>query len=398
MMVESESVGSLRRLMVAVPEGQRYSCQGCGWCCRWWPIDVTVAERDRLQAHDWATESPRLRGIKLFEETKARVGRERRIQTAHLDGRCVFLEEDNFCLIHKVLGLEAKPSVCQRFPVRLTVTPEGFLAGADYACRAVIQNDGEPFAELVEGIGEQFVGQGLATVRPSEVEAEAALVPGIVMPWTAYMVVESGLLEIFGKSGHPVTVRLAAVGALLSAMAIDWSERSLVDKDLAQQWLRRERSQDYCGAFSAAKAGRSPVSRPVAGLAPAIGNLEVPHPSASLVGSAAIGYAMAVASEARSVYLSTLDATVDLSDAAGIACDMDAPEFEDYLRRFLSSYVMRKSLLQSRDLKTGWEYLVTCFNLVQWYARAAASLSERPRAVLDDLITGIHVVEKAYVP
>ena len=397
-MTERASVGILPRLTISVPKGQRYSCQGCGSCCRWWPIDVTAAERNRLLAHDWASESPRLRGISLFEETKPRGGRQGKIQTAHIDGRCVFLEEDNRCLIHEVLGLEAKPAVCRRFPVRLAVRPEGLLAGADYACRAVVQNEGEPFAELVASVSEEFSEQGITLAHVSEIETLAALAPGIVMPWAAYLVVESALLDILTKPGHPVTMRLAAAGEFLAAMATDWSGRPLVDRDRAQEWLTRERIRDYSREFSAAEADHLAVTRPVAKLAPAIGGLESPHAHTSAIGSEAMGYAMAVAAETGSLYLSTLGETVDLRSAGGVTCDMDAPEFDGYLSRFLISYVMRKSLLQERDLKTGWKYLVTCFNLVQWYTRASAFLSNRGRAGLDDLTTGIQVVEKAYVP
>ncbi len=397
-MASLEAVRGVQRLELAVPDGQKYSCRMCGGCCRWWRIEVTPAERDRLLAHDWASESPRLEGIKLFEETKARDRWEGRIQTALLDGQCVFLEGDGLCLIHKTLGLDAKPAGCRRFPVRLAVTPGGILMGADYACQAVILNLGEPFEELAGGIREQLAWRGLGMAQTSATEIESALIPGMALPWPAYMEVESALLEILGKAGYLVTTRLAAAGELLSAMAIDWSGRRVVERDDAQKWLSKERGRDYSRPFLAAKASHSPVSLAVSSLAPAIGNLEVPHSPASPMGSAAIGYAMAVAAEEGVLYLSTLDATVDLSAAGRVACDMDDAKFDDYLRRFLGSYVMRKSLLDSPDLKAGWEYLVTCFNLVQWYARASASLAERHQVGLDDLIAGIQVVEKAYVP
>ncbi len=385
-------------LMVAVPDGQRYSCRECGECCRWWPIEVTRAERDRLLAHDWAAESPRLRGIKLFEETALRGGRERRIQTAHLGGSCVFLEEDGLCLIHKVLGLEAKPAGCRRFPVRMAVTPDGILMGADYACRAVILNDGRPFDELEEGIIAELPGEGLRKLQASASETQTALVPGMIVPWAAYMEVETALLEILGSARYSVTTRLAAANALLSAMAADWSGRHVVERERVREWLITERDLDYSRAFEASEPSRTGGSRPVVRVAPAIGNVEAPHPPESLMGSAAIGYAMAIAAEEGVLYLSTLDAMVDLTAVGQIACDMDAPEFDDYLTRFLSSYVMRKSLLQSSDLKTGWEHLITCFDLIHWYTRASASLSVGHQVSLDDLVRGIQVVEKAFVP
>ena len=215
------------------------------------------------------------------------------------------------------------------------------LMGADYACQAVILNDGEPFEELAGGIREQSAGRGLGMAQTFATEIESALIPGMVLPWPAYMEVESALLEMLGSTEYPVTTRLGAAGELLSDMAMDWSGRHVVESEDAQKWLSKERGRDYSRPFLAAKASHSPVSLAVSSLAPAIGNLEVPHSPASPMGSAAIGYAMAVAAEEGALYLFTLDATVDLSAAGRVACDMDDAEFDDFLRRFLGSYGIR---------------------------------------------------------
>src|SRR5512135_2498596 len=142
-MIQSEP-----KLTLAVPEGQRYSCRQCGWCCRWWKIEVTPAERDRLLGRDWAKDSPRLEGVQLFWEHSLPDQAQPAIQTAHLRGRCVFLEEDGLCLIHAVLGEDAKPSSCGRFPVITGFVNCEPLAAVDFSCSSAVRNEGEPFEKV----------------------------------------------------------------------------------------------------------------------------------------------------------------------------------------------------------------------------------------------------------
>lgn len=348
--------------------------------------------------HNWAVESPRLRGIKLFDERRVPGRAESVIQMAQVGGQCVFLEEDQLCLIHKVLGLAAKPASCKLFPVRLGSSPEGILLGADYACPSVIRNEGEPFALLEQAAGEQLGWDGLAPAVHHGMEINPELVPGFLMPWPVYLAVESSLLGLLWTADCPVTSRVAAGRQLLSAMALEWDGRRDVDTDSARKWLAARRNLAHLSPDLMEGESVSPVLQPVATLARLIGSAEAPHSSTSGAGSAAIGYAMAVAGEAGRLYLSTLNSTVDLTEASRVTCEMDAPSYSGYLTRFLANYVMRKSLLASPNLKDGWDYLCSCFSLIQWYARVSATHGGRAAAGDDDVVMGIQVVEKAYVP
>src|SRR4029453_10521614 len=97
-----------------IPDDARFTCVQCSESCRRWHVFLTREEQERLMAHDWVAESPRLAGQTLFDEVPApggggakavRLGKQP-------DSACVFLEPDGLCLIHKRFGLRAKPGPC----------------------------------------------------------------------------------------------------------------------------------------------------------------------------------------------------------------------------------------------------------------------------------------------
>lgn len=388
------------RVQLAVPEGQMYSCRRCGWCCRGWRILVEPDDRDRLLARDWAQDSPRLRGVPLFEEQRLPGQLQPSIQIAKLKGRCVFLEEDNLCLIHKVLGEQAKPFTCRRFPFLLGHTTEGVLVGADYACPALVRSEGEPFSVDKALVQEWLDGSpdrnGLN--RRRNVDPEALLAPGRRMGWSAYLELERSLLEILARREFPVVARWAAGGALLVAMA-DWaSGKRWLEQGEVAAWLREWRRAAYLPAFDRVGSAENPSLPELPVLAPMIGDIETPHTPTSGRGSAAIGYALAVGNGSGPLYLSTLEGWVELGALGRVDRDLSRTQFDDYLTRFLSNYLLRKSLLESPHLREGWDYLGKCLALAGWYGAASAAMHGRDRMEEDDLVAGIQAVEKAYVP
>lgn len=350
------------RVKMGVPEGQRYSCRQCGWCCRWWKITVTPEERDRLLAHDWATEDPRLAGVDLFWEHRAPGEPFPVIQTAQIRRRCVFLDSDEFCIIHKVLGEEAKPATCRRFPIIAGFVGCEPVATLDYSCSSVIRSTGEPAAAL-EGEVSHWLTEASRLVHWSS-ELRPVRVGGEEMRWESYLKLEEDLLNLITDSAKPLSERLSAGYRLISG--------------------------DDMGGGS--------LLPPLGRIAPMIADVETPHSPTSGRGSKSIGYALSVAGGSDSVHLSTLGITVDMEAASEVVLDMDSPEFANPLVRFFSGYVMGKSLLKSGTIADGWIYMATCVAIATWYAKASAASQGRSAAGLEDVITGLQVVGKAFVP
>ncbi|MHB1160096.1 MAG: YkgJ family cysteine cluster protein [Chloroflexota bacterium] len=379
------------RVRLAVPDGQRYSCRQCGWCCRGWRIQVDPAERDRLRAHDWAAESPRLRDLWLFEERWLPGQTEPSVQTAQILGRCVFLEPDGLCLIHELLGEEAKPATCRRFPLQLGLTPSEALVGADYSCLAMVLNRGEPVSVADGTLRGWLEEAGPDAMACRDAEPELLLAPGVRMDWAAYLRLESALLSILGRRDTPVTLRLASARDLTAAVGgKGGGGRRLGEADVGS-WLEGNPPDSLAVPLC--------LSLPsVSELASSIGELESPHSSTTGRGTAALGYALAVAEGSGRIYLSTLEGWADLEALGRATCDLDAPAFDDYLTRYLSNQLLRQSLLKSPSLREGLDHLVRCLAMVRWYASASATISGRARTEVDDLVAGIQAVEKRYVP
>ncbi len=112
---------------------QRYSCHGCGDCCR----DFTVQLRERdlalLREQRW---EERL-GHAVTVEFRGQ-----RFLAQRADGACVFLQEGGRCRIHAEHGLEAKPVACQLFPFVLAPDRARVHAGVSFACASVLESRG----------------------------------------------------------------------------------------------------------------------------------------------------------------------------------------------------------------------------------------------------------------
>jgi len=127
------------QLPVILPpiHSQRYDCRGCTNCCRELVVQLTAADRDRIDQQNWADE--------LSTQPYLRLGRIH-VLNQMPDGRCVFLSEDGRCRIHAKHGPAAKPLACQLYPFTLEADHDGLRAGLRFDCPTVARNDGPPLA------------------------------------------------------------------------------------------------------------------------------------------------------------------------------------------------------------------------------------------------------------
>jgi lysine-N-methylase len=170
---------SIRLPILTLPVGdQRYSCHGCGNCCR----DFTVQLRD--------DDLRRLREQKWEERVGSPVTIEFRGQ-AYLrqrdDGACIFWMPDGRCRIHAEFGFEEKPIACQLFPFSIVPGERDAAIGINFACGSVLENKGAALgthksellrmAERVPETLEAPVSIGLAeglVAEPGEIDALVA--------------------------------------------------------------------------------------------------------------------------------------------------------------------------------------------------------------------------------
>jgi len=120
-------------LVVLPVPGQRYSCHGCGNCCRDFTVQLRPADLQKLHAQGWEEKlgmpvTAEFRGVTYLRQRE--------------DGACVFLMEDGLCRIHKDYGFAEKPIACQMFPFVPVPDDRRTRVGISFACQSVRENKG----------------------------------------------------------------------------------------------------------------------------------------------------------------------------------------------------------------------------------------------------------------
>ncbi len=117
---------------------QAYSCTSCGKCCSIWDVPITSAERDRLlklklpsidfSKKDYFTKYKKVNLYKLNQDENQ---------------RCLFLDNDNLCLIHKHYGEPIKPLACRLHPYEIfTWSDNEVSASFKFDCPEVAKSSG----------------------------------------------------------------------------------------------------------------------------------------------------------------------------------------------------------------------------------------------------------------
>jgi Fe-S-cluster containining protein len=123
---------------------QRYSCHGCGNCCRDFTVQLREDDLRKLREQNWEEKSGgpvtiEFRGVTYLRQRD--------------DGACVFLMDDGRCRIHNEFGFEAKPIACQLFPFHITPTSRGIVGGLSFACQSVLENKGADLKSHASEVG-----------------------------------------------------------------------------------------------------------------------------------------------------------------------------------------------------------------------------------------------------
>jgi lysine-N-methylase len=214
-------------LTLAVSE-QRYSCHGCGNCCR----DFTVQLRDddvrRLREQRW---EERL-GTPVMVEFRGQAYLRQRE-----DGGCIFWMEDGRCRIHAEFGFEETPIACQLFPFSIVPGERDAAMGINFACGSVLENKGAALgthkAELL-----RMSGRAPETV-------EAAVPIGLAEG----MVAEDGEIDALVRAVDSY-LRRTDVPLILRLDGFAWLAQSLVLAKLGS--VRKERFRELIGTLVSA--------------------------------------------------------------------------------------------------------------------------------------------------
>jgi lysine-N-methylase len=186
-----------------LPTIQQWSCHQCASCCREHFVEVTAAEKQRIESQGWS-QRPDLARRPLFE----RYGRGR-FRLAHQpDGSCVFLDAAGGCRIHAEYGLAAKPLACQLYPYVLVPVGEDVRVGLRYSCPSAVRNLGEPVTAQRDEL-ERLLGE--LTARGEQSPPPPPIRPGQQLDWPDTLRVAAAFEQLLHAAGADLPRRLIQV-------------------------------------------------------------------------------------------------------------------------------------------------------------------------------------------
>lgn len=191
-------------VLPAMPE-QRYSCHGCGNCCRDFTVQLRPEDLARLRAQRW---EERLGEPVTVDFRGTTYLRQRE------DGACVFLMENGLCRVHAEFGFEEKPIACQLFPFSVVPGERDAAVGVNFACASVQDSKG---AELPSHRREVL---RMVERVPESVAAPApvALAPKLRASEAEVAAVERGLERWVARKDVPLPVRLEGLAWFAQSM------------------------------------------------------------------------------------------------------------------------------------------------------------------------------------
>ena len=181
---------------------QQYHCLCCGRGCRSFLVAVRPDERQRIgKLADWAAQ---LGTDRLFVRHGA-AGKLGYGLAKRADGCCVFLDDDNLCIIHKRFGLRAKPLACQLFPFVLTPVAGRLHVGLRFDCPGVLANETgnlRDYARQLKQLAAQLVTPAIEQLPLPD------LLPGQRVEADTFLHVNDALIHIVTSDALPLVQRL----------------------------------------------------------------------------------------------------------------------------------------------------------------------------------------------
>jgi len=360
--------------------GERYTCTGCGDCCRGWSVPLLPGEGERFRTLAAALiPVERLKGA----IHGARAGGVAVEALGGPGGRCAALADDERCLVHAEHGEDRKPLACRLFPFTFVATPTEVRVSLSFACPAVIDGEGPLVAEQRADV-ERLYASG-SPYRMS-VEAEVALAESRRVAWSDAARLLAEVSRALGSDGALVE-RLCRGGAV-AALTI----------------AKLDEGRTFDDALASAVDGRDALARDALAAPPRIGRLsrallrtlvESTAPGARGVGSRLFGALASVASFGGGGQLRIAGGEVAPADVDRVARGI-GPDGEVLVLRWLDAEIHGLTFFGSAafdlTLAGGLDLLTLAAAAVARVARAYAAHAGRAAVARDDVKAALRQV------
>src|SRR4051812_12553425 len=134
----------MRSQLRTLPIIEQWDCHHCTACCRETTIQLNADDIARLEQQRW-DQHAEFRDVQTVRRSLALGGA--KVLAHKADGSCVFLTEAGLCRIHEVFGADAKPFMCQLFPLQVVTTDRETLATVVRSCPSAAAERGRAISE-----------------------------------------------------------------------------------------------------------------------------------------------------------------------------------------------------------------------------------------------------------
>ena len=212
--------------IVVLNHDEKWACHQCGYCCRGSLIPLSDEDLERLRSQKWE-ERPEYKNSRIIVRNRRSSNS---FRLAHRsDGSCIFLSEEGLCRIHSEFGMEAKPTVCQTFPLQLIPHEKQSVLTIRRACPSAAADLGSPTSNQLP-----FIKQ---LVKDNRLKAESIAPPllkrGEARDWKTIRIVLETVENLLRDQRYPPVRRLVHALQFASLLAAA-KTKTLNDQQIAE--------------------------------------------------------------------------------------------------------------------------------------------------------------------
>ncbi|MCX7919630.1 MAG: YkgJ family cysteine cluster protein [bacterium] len=370
----------------------KYQCIQCGQCCRTnWLIGIDDTSYRRLIELDWTEKQPELASRQLFQLLpKPLLTGERYTFSRVQNQACIFLLPDNRCQIHVSFGFDTKAQVCKEFPYHFVKTPDGIVVGVSFACTAVSKQLGTTLDQHITELETIYPNH----YRIEKIDEPITLYSGMTISWQEYKQLESCLLQILNDTAYSLETALIA-GSILINVCVSLKQVELIAQkenkkpnETVLSGLNKLQLEKFRHIFDIALKIKKAKKTSRAYLAPFITWIEFVAQKQNrfaLVFNLYKNYFKYRKGRGTISPLITDGKKIRWELVTPIRFDIQSPELADYLRRYYTHMIFRKTLLPIHGVYRGYHTLLAVYALGKLIAKSAAAADNRAQVVLTDV-------------
>ena len=217
--------------------GARWSCRSTGHCCRSFDLGpVEPKTLAALEAADLPALWPAAREQPWYELRQLPSG-EQAAWLTRRSGACIFLDDQQRCAIHALLGEPAKPAFCREFPFHMVAERTGLTVVVRNTCAGLHASclDGAPLAPQAAALPDLPRAYPVARFEPTRVE----ILPGLGLDLDSWAGAEPAILNLVDapdEQPEATVAQLRDALARATGRSLPQPDSERLDRAYAEAW------------------------------------------------------------------------------------------------------------------------------------------------------------------